>query len=577
MKIDVIVGGLYGDEGKGKIVSNLGNNYDYIFRVNASTNASHTVKLDSGEMFVTKQLPSIFKNDKVKFVVGVGAVMNLSALKEELLSRNDISYIKNHVSIASSITLLINPYIERNKNSSHSKKFGSTNQGTGNAIIARDGRHSVKLMDVMNVVNGLITKEELALKIKESCKQLDYYFFKDKDDSYYLTEANLLVKDYLEIFDMIGDFSVDYTKFLYELDSNSNILIEGCNGIMLDNLHGLNPYTTSASTSINALLNGANLSPCYLNDVYIIITGYFCCLNKRPFLTEMNASESDLLYRYNNEVDDAEGMRRRLGWFDLPTLKKALVGHKNCKLVLNKLDIMQDIEEIKICDYYEDKFGKKIYVMPDNTLELDKLTPHYVFMKGWGNLDKVKSSFDVPAELKNFISYIEKEVNRKIVYLGVGRKVSDLISYNSEEVNDYVAILEGTDAVGKSSTIIELEKIGIVCRDRSKDVISKNMLFSVDLETRVKVYHEYLKGIDKKVIFLVNNDKNELERRVNSRSKISSFDLEAYAYNQLYIDTYNYMKKRNLLENKLFLVDCTGLSLDEQVEKVKEMIEGNYA
>lgn len=429
MKIDVIVGGLYGDEGKGKIVSNLGTNYDYIFRVNASTNASHTVKLDSGEMFVTKQLPSVFKNNKIKFVVGPGAIMNLNALKEELKSRNDIDDIKNHVYIASSISLLINPYIERNKMSNHSKKYGSTNQGTGNAIIARDGRHSIKLMDVMNVINGLITKEELASKIKESCNQLDYYFFQNKDDNYYLCEAESLINDYYEIRNMVGEFSADYTKLIYELDDNSNVLIEGCNGVMLDNLHGLNPYTTSASTSVNALLNGANLSPCDLNDVYIIITGYFCCLNKRPFLTEMNDDEANKIYKYNSEIDDAEGMKRRIGWFDLPTLKKALTGHKNCKLVLNKLDIMKDVEEVKICDYYLTPDNKKVYIMPDNTLELDNLKPHYITMKGWGSLDNVYSSNDIPVELKRFVNYIEKEVNRKIVYLGVGRKVSDLISY----------------------------------------------------------------------------------------------------------------------------------------------------
>ena len=431
MKIDVIVGGLYGDEGKGKIVSNLGTNYDYIFRVNASTNASHTVNLDSGEMFVTKQLPSIFQNSKIKFVVGPGAIMNLNALKEELKSRNDIENIKSHVFIASSISLLIHPYIEKNKHSSYSKKYGSTNQGTGNAIIARDGRHSVKLMDVMNVVNGFITTEDLAEKIKESCNQLDYYFFKDKGEPYYLEEALLLVKDYCEIKEIIGDFSVDYTKLIYELEEDSNILIEGCNGIMLDNLHGLSPYTTSASTSINALLNGANLSPCYLNDVYVIITGYFCCLNKRPFLTEMTPQEALKIYQYNSEIDDAEGMKRRIGWFDLPTLKKSLVGHKNCKLILNKLDIMQDVLEVKVCDYYVTKSDEKIYIIPDNTLELSSLKPHYVTFKGWGNLNNISDAKDLPKELKYFILYIEKEVDRKIVYLGIGRKVSDLIRYES--------------------------------------------------------------------------------------------------------------------------------------------------
>lgn len=569
MKIDVIVGGLYGDEGKGKIVSNLGNNYDYVFRVNASTNASHTVKLDTGEMFITKQLPSVFKNNKVKFVVGPGAIMNLNALKEELKSRNDLEDIKNHVKIASSITLLINPYIEKNKKSEYSKKFGSTNQGTGNAVIARDGRHSLKLMDIENLSKGLITKNDLALKIKESCNQLDYFFFKDKDESYYLNEVELLIKDYNEIKEMIGDFSVDYTNFIYNLEEDSKILIEGCNGIMLDNLHGLNPYTTSASTSINALLNGANLSPCFLNDVYIIITGYFCCLNKRPFLTEMNEEEASKIYRYNSEIDDAEGMKRRLGWFDLPTLRKSLVGHKNCKLVLNKLDIMQDVETIKVCDYYLNSNDEKVYIMPDNVLELETLKPHYIELDGWGSLENKE---EIPDNLKKFISYIERETDRKIVYLGVGRNVNDLIKYNSYDYENYVAIIEGTDGVGKSSTINKLFEQGIKCRDRSKDVISKNMLFSVELETRVKVYHEYLKEIDKKIIFLVNNDKEELERRINKREKISAFDIEAYAYNKLYVDTYNYMKENDLLENKLFLVDCTGLTFDEQVRKVKDVI-----
>lgn len=433
MKVDVIVGGLYGDEGKGKIVANLGNNYDYIFRVNASTNASHTVVLENNSSFVTKQLPSVFNNENVRFVVSPGAILNLHALKDELNSRCDLDKIYNHVTVASSITLLINPYIDRNKEQNHSKKYGSTNQGTGNAIIARDARHSVKLMDVENVINGVTTKEDLILKIKESCKELDRYFYKDKNDDYYNREAELLINDYREIKKLIGEFSKDYTKFLYELDKDANILIEGCNGIMLDNLHGLNPYTTSASTSINALMNGANISPYYLNDTYIIITGYFCCLNKRPFLTEMSEEDANYLYKYNSEVDDAENMKRRLGWLDMPTLKKALVGHKNAKLILNKLDIMRDLDEIKVCDYYVDALSKRIDVMPDNVDVLKTLRPHYITFKGWGNLEGINSN-NIPKELEEFVKYIEKETGHNISYLGVGRRDKDLIKINYKEV-----------------------------------------------------------------------------------------------------------------------------------------------
>lgn len=425
MRVDVIVGGLYGDEGKGKVVSKLGTNYDYIFRVNASTNASHTVVLENQGSFMTKQLPSVFYNKNIKFVISPGAILNLHALKEELKNRKDLDYICNHVTVASSITLLINPYIERNKSQNHSKKYGSTNQGTGNAILARDARHSVKLVDVLNVVNGSISLENLALKIKESCLELDRYFYQNKEDEYYYQEAMLLVNDYHDIKNMIGDFCKDYTDFLYHLNDNIKILIEGCNGIMLDNLHGLNPYTTSASTSVNALLNGANISPYFLNDIYVIITGYFCCLNKRPFLTEMDLESANKLYKYNSEVDDAENMKRRLGWFDLPTLKKALVGHKQAKLILNKLDIMQDLEEINVCDYYLDENNVKIKVMPDNTNMLERLKPHYITFKGWGKINALEHN--VPLELKQFIEFIEQETSHKIVYLGVGRKDTDLI------------------------------------------------------------------------------------------------------------------------------------------------------
>ena len=426
MKVDLIVGGLYGDEGKGKIVSNLGKNYDYIFRVNASTNASHTVVLGNGKSFVTKQLPSVFGKDNIQFVVAPGAVLNLHALKNELESRDDLDKIYNNVTIASSISLLINPYIDRNKSQNHSKKYGSTNQGTGNAIISRDARHSIKLMDVENVIYNIISFDDLVHKIKESCIELDKLFYKDKEENYYIEEADNLINDFKEIKKLIGNFCKDYTNFIYNINENSNILIEGCNGVMLDNLHGLNPYTTSASTSVNALLNGANISPYYLNDIYIIITGYFCCLNKRPFITEMSEKEASKLYKYNSEVDDAENMKRRLGWFDLPTLRKSLVGHRGAKLVLNKLDIMQELDKIKVCDYYLDENNKKIYIMPDDIEILKKLKPHYKILNGWGNIDNI-NKYNIPKELKKFINYIELNINEKVYYLGVGRKDKDLI------------------------------------------------------------------------------------------------------------------------------------------------------
>ncbi len=133
--------------------------------------------------------------------------------------------------------------------------------------------------------------------------------------------------------------------------------------------------------------------------------------------------------------------------------------------------------------------------------------------------------------------------------------------------------LEGTDGVGKTSTIECLKQKGIICQDRNKEVISKNMLFEIPMKERVNKYEKYLIKNNDIIIILINNSEEELMRRINSRKVISDFDLDAFKYNKLYLDTYNYMKDNNMLHNKLYLVDCTNLNLEEQVNKVEEVIK----
>ncbi len=133
-------------------------------------------------------------------------------------------------------------------------------------------------------------------------------------------------------------------------------------------------------------------------------------------------------------------------------------------------------------------------------------------------------------------------------------------------------ILEGTDAVGKSSVAAALLEEGIAVRDRSRDVISKYMLFDVDMRTRVSVYSEFLKKNDVLVIFLVNNDGNEIMRRVYSRERISEFDKHADEYNRLYLDTYRVMEAQGLTQGRLLLADCTGLTLREEIDMIRRII-----
>lgn len=171
--------------------------------------------------------------------------------------------------------------------------------------------------------------------------------------------------------------------------------------------------------------------------------------------------------------------------------------------------------------------------------------------------DKVPLNAYVPP--KGFV-----EVSNTKVYENYG-------IYNNS-IRSVGTIIEGTDGVGKSVTIEKLIEKGIICQDRCMDVISRNMLFNIAMDKRANIYQKYLKNIHKKIIFLVNNSKEELESRINKREVLSQYDKEAYMYNQLYLDTYNYMKDKEMTENKLYLVDCTGLTLEEQVSKVEGII-----
>jgi len=156
--------------------------------------------------------------------------------------------------------------------------------------------------------------------------------------------------------------------------------------------------------------------------------------------------------------------------------------------------------------------------------------------------------------------------------------VSENVLYDSKNINNLLVtnfVIEGTDGVGKTSTIIELVNKGIVCFDRDEE-ICKYMLFDIDEDTRCRAYKKYLDSVPYKIIFLINDSKEELDRRINIREKISEFDKYAYEYNLLYKNTYIAMQKYDIYD-KLVMIDCTGLSFYEQVDKVKKYILENIS
>lgn len=420
VKADIVVGGYLGDEGKGKFVGRVGLDYDAVLRVNASTNAGHCVS-DGTNHYITRQLPSVFFPVKTDLVIAPGALLNLTALSEELDGRPDIPELQHRLKIASSVALLIPPYVERGQYGM-SKVIGSTHQGTGTAVLARTARHALRLYDIHRVAILGLHREEVLDKLQLTCAQT----FAGATSSPSAQEQEQVLDDLVMVFRKIqakvGDFCVDYSCYLRRtLLNKKKILIEGCNGLLLDNLHGALPHVTSASTNIGAMMCGANIAPSHVNSIVIVIAAYSTCLGKRPFVTEMTSGEANHIFTHCNEVDVAEGNKRRIGWLDLPGIRKALVGSFGAVLHLNKLDVLSGLDKIKVCTHYDIQ-GTLHDIMPDSHYLAREATPKYVEFPGWKeNITKAKSLYDLPEATRRYLDFIQEQLpDNRIASVGVG-------------------------------------------------------------------------------------------------------------------------------------------------------------
>jgi len=428
LNVDVIVGALWGDEGKGKYVASICHHYDAILRVNASTNAGHCV--DDGENhYITRQLPSCFFPENIDLVVAPGALLNLPKMMEEIEQRPDVAELRGKLKIASSLSLVLDPYILK-CHGKQSQLIGSTHQGTGPSAVARCARHSLRLYDIEAAING---DSSIADKIAHTTREtLPGCFDEDSKEnkSYFQKVLDANIAAFKRIEELIGPFCVDYTRYLAEdlRCHKKRVLIEGCNGLLLDNIHGALPHTTSAPTNLGAMICGANFAPQEVVNSIVVTAAYATCLGKRPFPTEMTKQEAQHFYDNCNETDCAEAIRRRLGWLDIPALRKALVGSANATLHINKLDVFSGLKSIKVCTHYMIE-GQKVSYMPDNPHTLKHAEPYYEILPGWSeSLSGTKKFSDLPKEAQLYIQKIEEWLGFKVTSLGTGPRNDDLIT-----------------------------------------------------------------------------------------------------------------------------------------------------
>ncbi|MEQ8238040.1 MAG: adenylosuccinate synthase [Cyclobacteriaceae bacterium] len=413
MKLDILLGLQWGDEGKGKVVDYLAPKYDVVARFQGGPNAGHTLEFD-GIKHVLHQIPSgIFRKDILN-IIGNGVVLDPVIFKREIdaLDKYNLDVKKNlYISKKTQLILpthrLLDAAYEASKGK---KKIGSTLKGIGPAYQDKIARLGLRVGDILSPsfkkkYEKLVEKHVQILefyKAEYELKDLESEFFKAID---FLKEFQLIESEY---------------KINDELKSGSKILAEGAQGSLLDVDFGSYPFVTSSNTTASGVCSGLGVAPNNIGEVYGIFKAYCTRVGSGPFPTELFDEDGVLMQKVGNEFGATTGRPRRCGWLDLPALKYAIMINGVTQLFMMKADVLNVFKKIKVCTSYKMENGDLINIMPYEIVD-EKIEPVLHELDGWDcSLDNISDFEDFPKELKDYIFYLEKELSVPINMVSVG-------------------------------------------------------------------------------------------------------------------------------------------------------------
>ena len=419
MKVDVLLGLQWGDEGKGKLVDFITPNYDIIARFQGGANAGHTLIFD-GEKHVLHLIPSGIFRDNCINIIGSGVVIDPIALVEEvkLLESHGVN-VKPKLRISNKAHLILPTHRVLDKVSEldkGDKKIGSTLKGIGPTYMDKTGRNGVRMGDIFNNLkekyNVLKEKHFLIMeRHKSTLEYLDLYSQIEKEELLWFESI-----EYLKQIEFI-DSEYFINKALKE---RKTVLAEGAQGSLLDVDYGTYPFVTSSNTTISGVISGLGVSPHSIGSVTGIFKAYTTRVGSGPFPTELDNEVGEKMRQIGSEFGATTGRSRRCGWLDLPALKYSCMINGVTELNIMKLDVLSHFETIKVCIGYNYKGEVYKDTIPFDLSDLD-IEPIYKELKGWNvDITDCKNYDELPEEAKDYISFILTEVNIPITRISVG-------------------------------------------------------------------------------------------------------------------------------------------------------------
>jgi adenylosuccinate synthase len=411
MKVDVLLGLQWGDEGKGKIVDVLTNNYDIIARFQGGPNAGHTLEFD-GIKHVLHTIPSGIFHKGIINLIGNGVVIDPVIFENEINSINKLNIEISELLISKKAHLILPTHKLLDAASEKAKgknKIGSTLKGIGPTYMDKSGRNGLRVGDVSS-----INFEEKYNKLKNKHIELLKFY----DFEYNLKE---LESKWFESLNTLKKFKhIDSEHYIHQaLKNGKKLLAEGAQGTLLDIDFGSYPFVTSSNTITAGACTGLGVAPNQITDVFGIFKAYCTRVGSGPFPTELDDEIGEHLGKVGNEFGATTGRARRCGWIDLPALKYAININGVTQLMMMKSDVLSGINKIKACTHYLNSNNEKIDYLPfeDN----ESLTPVYDEIEGWEeDIMKISNLDEAPEQVHNYIKYLEDNLNVPIKIISVG-------------------------------------------------------------------------------------------------------------------------------------------------------------
>jgi adenylosuccinate synthase len=414
-KTAVVVGAQWGDEGKGKIVDVLSQNFSIVARYAGGHNAGHTVIID-GKKFILQLVPSGVLRPGCRAVIGNGVVLDPIALLKEVSNLRAAGIAIDGNLFVSNRAHVILPYhrmIElAAENAPGRVKIGTTSRGIGPAYEDKMGRRGLRVADLLDLT---LLKTHIENAVREK-NMIAHALFNTEP-----LDADKMYAEYAEASAQIAPFVCDTGAYLNKaLANGQSILFEGAQGTMLDIDHGTYPFVTSSSATSGGAAIGTGVAPTAIDRVIGVTKAYCTRVGGGPFPSEALDEAGDRLRKLGNEFGAVTGRPRRCGWIDLPLLRYAVSVNGISWLVVTKLDVLDELAEIPVCVAYKVN-GKKSDEIPAQDSGFAAIECIYDKLPGWQTPTHGITSMDqLPKATRNYLSFLEKETGARIGMVSTG-------------------------------------------------------------------------------------------------------------------------------------------------------------